>query len=44
MSYTLKYEILSETTCEVDKLEGETTEVVIPEYITKLMVRSTRLQ
>ena len=32
MSYTLKYEILSENTCEVDKLEGETTEVVIPEY------------
>ena len=32
MSYTLKYEILSETTCEVDKLEGETTKVVIPDY------------
>ncbi len=42
MSYTLKYEILSENTCEVDGLEGDPTEVVIPEYITKLMARSTR--
>ena len=32
MSYTLKYEILSENTCEVDGLEGDPTEVVIPEY------------
>ena|GEM_PF-7102952 len=32
MSYTLKYEITSNHTCTVTELEGEPTEVVVPEY------------